>query len=115
MVVELDVFSGLPNPRWQLSEGEAADFARLVEGLERASDDSSPTPPGLGYRGFRLSGPAGSPSSWAYRGFVRSPGGLLADPSRRVERFLLGRLPADYSALRRSLEVEFGGVTREDH
>jgi len=114
MVVELDIFSGRPNPRWQLSEGETAHFTRLIKQLERASVGSPPAPPGLGYRGFRLIGPAGSPS-WAYGGFIQSPRGLLADPRRRVERFLLKHMPSDFSDLRRPLEDDLGDVTRGDH
>ena len=107
MVVELDIFSGRPNPRWHLTEDEAAQVASLIESLELAEGDPSPNPPGLGYRGFRLSDSAGPPY-WAYGGFVLSSEALLADPSRRVEHFLLDHLPAEFNELRQSLEVELG-------
>lgn len=50
--VELDAFSGLPNPRWQLTETEE-------EALERKLQELPATAPGalpdvLGYRGFRI-------------------------------------------------------------
>jgi len=107
MVVEIDIFSGRPNPRWQLSETENARLTRLLESLEPAVAGPSPSPPGLGYRGFRLRDSAGSTWS-AYGGFIQSPNGLLADPKRRVERFLLEHLPAEYEELRSPLESELG-------
>jgi hypothetical protein len=103
MVVEIDMFSGRPNPRWRLSEAETDRLTGLLRTLEPA-DGPPPSPPGLGYRGFRLRDSNGS--IWAaYRGFVQSPGGLLADSDRRVERFLLDHLPAEYDELRSSLEI----------
>ena len=48
--VELDVYSGLPNPRWQLTTEESAQLEDRLSDLERSSD---PLPAlGLGYRGF---------------------------------------------------------------
>ncbi len=105
MVVELDVFSGRPNPKWHLTEDERVKVAKLIESLELATDDRAPSPPGLGYRGFRLSDPAGS-TYCVYGGFVRSSDALLADQSRRVEHFLLDHLPADFNELRQLLEAE---------
>lgn len=104
MVVEIDIFSGRPNPRWRLSEPETARITRLLGSLEPATGGPPPGPPGLGYRGVRLRDSNGLTWS-AYRGFVQSPDGLLADPDRRVERFVLEHLPAEYEALRSSLEI----------
>jgi hypothetical protein len=104
MLVELDAFSGRPNPRWRLSDSEVAELARLIAGLAPASGGSSPNPPGLGYRGFRLEGAAG-----AYRVYgelVQPPGSVLADPGRQVERFLVAHLPAALEDLRAWLEAE---------
>ncbi|GAB3196619.1 hypothetical protein GCM10027062_06350 [Nocardioides hungaricus] len=50
--VELDVFSGRPNPRWLLTPTEAAEFT------QRVLDGATPAVPvdvsegNLGYRGF---------------------------------------------------------------
>jgi hypothetical protein len=56
--VELDIFSGRPNPQWLFP---AAAVRRVVEQVMR-SPDSFPAPPvpGLGYRGFIVSNPPGS-------------------------------------------------------
>jgi len=107
MLVELDAYSGRPNPRWQLTESEAAELARLIADLEPAPRASSPDPPGLGYRGFRLEGSAGE-AYWVYRGLVRPPDSVLADPDRRVESFLLEHMPAALADLRPWLEAEIG-------
>ena len=48
ITVEVDLFSGRPNPRWPLTEAEARDLAALLAGRS----DSSSAPPPLGYRGF---------------------------------------------------------------
>jgi hypothetical protein len=51
MEVELDVFSGRPNPTWRLTPGERRELVRRVDRLSSAAAD--PTA-GLGYRGFVL-------------------------------------------------------------
>src|SRR4051812_46816481 len=56
VVVELDVFSGVPNPRWTLDDDSAARLATFVSQLEPASDGSAPSDPDLGFRGFVVHG-----------------------------------------------------------
>ena len=51
-IVELDVFSGRPNPRWQLSAEEGADLENRLGGLPQTDPAEIPAP--LGYRGFRI-------------------------------------------------------------
>src|SRR5262245_12000975 len=104
MKVELDAFSGRPNPQWRLTESEGAALARLIADLEPAATGSPSDPPGLGYRGFRLEGATGEIR--VYQGFVRSPGRVLADGNRRVEGFLLDHLPEALNDLRPWLEAE---------
>ena len=105
MVVELDAFSGRPNPRWTLSETQAAELGRLMACLSPAAGAASLRSPGLGYRGFRLQGSDGR-TYWALRGLVQSGDVLLADPDRRVERFLLEHLPEGVEDVRPWLEGE---------
>ena len=113
MVVELDAFSGRPNPRWQLTEREAAELAQLIAGLEPAPGAPSPRPPGLGYRGFRLKGSAGE-TYWVYRDLVQSPDLVLADPYRRVESFLRDHMPEALNGLRPWLEATRAGAQFSD-
>jgi hypothetical protein len=53
MRVELDVFSGRPNPHWDLTPQEAVEFCRLFQGLPEGKVDP-PTDQGLGYRGLTV-------------------------------------------------------------
>ena len=48
--VELDIFSGMPNPTWILTEAEADSFARQLAALPRTS--ARELAGNLGYRGF---------------------------------------------------------------
>jgi hypothetical protein len=94
--VELDIFSGRPNPRWELSPPEVRSLRSLQRFL-RPTSTAPFEPPGLGYRGFgyQLDG-----SVWrAYRGFVAGNGLVLADPGSRIERLLLASTPAEYGEL----------------
>lgn len=55
MEVELDIWSGRPNPTWTLTPEEEAELAKLLQGLKGI--EKTAEPPGLGYRGFVLSSP----------------------------------------------------------
>jgi len=50
MEIELDVFSGRPNPRWLASPEHAASVSAALSSLPAAPDQ--PEPGHLGYRGF---------------------------------------------------------------
>ena len=86
MLVELDIFSGRPNPRWELDEHAAETLRRLVSRLSVTSA-SPPEAPGLGYRGFVVTDDG--ERFRAFRGYVSRDGVVLADPTSSVERFLL--------------------------
>jgi hypothetical protein len=51
MTVELDVFSGRPNPRWTLTDAEAAQIEERLRNLPSAVELVDEP---LGYRGFIL-------------------------------------------------------------
>jgi hypothetical protein len=108
MLVELDVFSGRPNPRWELDEPASRELRRLESALSPATL-AAPEPPGLGYRGFVYSDPAGT--SRAYGRHVRTAALVLADPDSSIERFLLARMPEELAPLRPRVarELEGGG------
>lgn len=103
MLVELDIFSGRPNPRWELDEPVAQEVRELQHRLKVATD-RPPEPPGLGYRGFVYDL---DESTWrALKGFVVGSDRVLADPDRAIEHLLLDQLPAEYVDLRPRIEVE---------
>ena len=108
MLVELDVFSGRPNPRWHVDEPIDRQIRELHGRL--ASTSILPAePPGLGYRGFRytLDG-----AVWrAWNGALIGPDRILHDPTRSVERLLLGQLSDEYKDLRSRLEREMAPET----
>jgi|SRR5262245_5774353 len=105
MIVELDVFSGRPNPRWELDGDSAESLRRLIGGLPPTAD-APPEPPGLGYRGFVFATERGP--TRAYTGYVITPGAVLADPSFSVEHFLLDHLPPALEELRRRVPLDAG-------
>ena len=103
MLVELDVFSGRPNPRWELDEQRSHELRQLERRLTPAGQ-AAPEPPGLGYRGFVLSDARGHVR--AYRGYVKTPRTVLEDPSLSVEKYLLEQLPAEHAEWRNRLAAE---------
>ncbi len=58
MRVELNIFSGRPNPSWELSEEEASELAKRLAGLTPTNQPHRVG--GLGYRGFSISNPTAS-------------------------------------------------------
>jgi hypothetical protein len=92
--VSLGLYSGLPDPSWELSEEEASALTALLETLPRV-DGSAPSG-GLGYHGFtieRLTPEGMTRLLVAFEGTVSDPLSsrlsYLDDPGRSVERLLL--------------------------
>ena len=67
LYVELDVFSGRPNPGWSLAAEEAEDLFERIKRL--TPDGGGESPARLGYRGFivyrTITGP---PQRWLHVG-----------------------------------------------
>jgi hypothetical protein len=92
--VELDVFSGLPNPAWDLPPAGTAALLAMIGALPPSPPVSLPTP--LGYRGFLVTiadtSSASAVTLRVYRGIVEYQGPKTAyysDPMKQVERWLL--------------------------
>lgn len=51
MHIELDIFSGRPNPHWDLTSQEMKEFLNLFQGLPGSKGEEF-VREGLGYRGF---------------------------------------------------------------
>jgi hypothetical protein len=105
MLVELDIFSGRPNPRWQLDERTSRELRELLRRLRRSVGPAI-EPAGLGYRGFSWTD--GRRSGRVYKGFVRAGGAVFADPALSTERFLVEKMPAEFAYLRERVESELG-------
>lgn len=66
MEIELDAFSGRPNPKWLASPEQAASLSKVLLSLPEAP--SEPQPSHLGYRGFIIRDQ--SQQTRVYRGHV---------------------------------------------
>ena len=94
MRAELQVFSGQPNPTWELTPAEVSELASRFHRLAVAP--SPPPEPALGYRGVAVvnpSGAAGLPARMqAFGGVVsttRSGVRVLLDDTEDIEPWLL--------------------------
>lgn len=91
MQVELDAFSGRPNPRWELTAPQAADLLTQLGAL-RPGDRGQFVSDGLGYRGFIIRPNDGSLAGYdeirVYRGSVLARRGEHTDVFRDSERHL---------------------------
>lgn len=115
MLVELELFSGRPDPRWCLDPGDAQEFRVLTAGLPLADPAAArPPAPGLGYRGFTVTD--ADRVVHVFAGRVTEGATSRSDPGRSVERWLLARLPLSLRDLRPSVAeaLEDGREIREE-
>src|SRR6266853_5724707 len=91
--VELDIFSGMPNPRWILTKDEADSFVRQVAALPRTS--ARKLSGNLGYRGFivHCAQEANPQVIRIQKGIVQIPDGAMTayaqDVGYELQRWLL--------------------------
>jgi hypothetical protein len=90
--IEVDVYSGQPNPRGTLTAAQTAELLAAVQAAPLA--DPPIGAPGLGYRGYVVR-PVGGPTLRVHGGLIRdeSSGETRLDVGRRLERRL-----ADWAA-----------------
>lgn len=96
MRVEADMFSGRPNPQWELSADDANDVQAALQKLPPApTTDLSDE---LGFRGFVCSDDSTQTRIVARRGMVWicGPAGVRChrDPTRGLERMLFAQARA---------------------
>jgi hypothetical protein len=90
--VELDVFSGQPNPTWNLSESECAEVQQRINQLPESKSELLLSLPALGYRGLIINydnQQGASVPIRIYRGIVQTKQLQLLDPGRKLEKWLL--------------------------
>jgi hypothetical protein len=80
MKVELDIFSGRPNPSWELSPSEEAELARLLWGLKERTNPVAEDTLGLGYRGLVATDPTQEGLPLRLRAYPRAVGVILVQP-----------------------------------
>jgi hypothetical protein len=94
--VELDIFSGVPNPAWMLTQHEASELKSMISRLDQ-TEDMGQCPQNLGYRGFIIRTTAASSVTVQT---IRACHGLIEvvdtartsfyiDPMRQIELWLL--------------------------
>ncbi len=89
LVVELDILSGRPNPRWPLAAPQAAAWAERLAGAGRPIASGPAPAPALGYRGLIVQGAA---TRWRiFGGRVERAGRVHLDEG--AERELLATMP----------------------
>jgi hypothetical protein len=105
MDVEIDLYSGRPNPRFRLDSAAAAELIRRLAALRPSTGHARPRER-LGYRGLRVEPDvAGSPFAEVVVSggvvLVHDHDGrerLLDDPGRDLERWLVERAASEVDA-----------------
>ncbi|WP_394691399.1 hypothetical protein [Hoeflea sp.] len=88
--VILDIFSGMPNPQWQLEGEQSLAIITLVSGLSATEPGEMPPLPDLGYRGFEITGFVGECDTHRiFGGYVDACGTILRDKGQQIELRLL--------------------------
>jgi hypothetical protein len=90
--VEIDIFSGMPNPTWTLSEADAAVFLSKLSGLQETA--ARPRSTKLGYRGLVVRIPQqGDREIYIQNGVIelsdQTSLTFFLDPERSLERWLI--------------------------
>jgi hypothetical protein len=93
VAVEVDIFSGRPNPGWTLSEADATTFRSKLSGLQKTAARSRSA--NLGYRGLVVTMPQERGTTiYIQNGVVEvsdsTPSSFFLDPQRSLERWLVG-------------------------
>jgi len=92
ITVEVDIFSGMPNPEWTLSEASATMLMAKLSGMPKTT--VGPRSTNLGYRGLvvRIAG-EGERTLFIHKGLIESRQGdsstFLLDKDRAVEGWLI--------------------------
>ena len=73
--IEVDLYSGAPNPRFLLSEADTAELRRRLADLPPLQPDTGRVRDGLGYRGVQVVLPDGSGDAVVSGGVVEIRGG----------------------------------------
>ncbi len=94
--IEVDLYSGRPNPRFTLSAADAAELMQRLAGLPRSSPGMSGPRHDLGYRGVRIIGHDPSlAEAFVSAGTVEIRGSAgqvhRADPDLTLERWLIDK------------------------
>ena len=95
VIVEIDVYSGRPNPTWVLRHKESVWILRQIRRLP--SVDASTSVPGLGFRGFVLHVQSAKREEVfrVHDCIIQTGEKLCIDRDGTIERKLLAAIPSD--------------------
>jgi hypothetical protein len=104
ITVELDIFSGRPNPSWTLGPAERTALLDLLRDVNAPAEPRG-LPPGLGYRGLvvRMASAGGSEVARVGDGSIEIDGKYYRDPNGAIEKFILASMPKE-------LKEQFGSI-----
>lgn len=91
--MEIDLFSGRPNPSFELDPQATGELIGLIATMKRSQLTAAPQD-GLGFRGFIVS-VEGHPQLHVSGPAVSSGSEQFVDESRTIEKFLLSRIPPE--------------------
>jgi hypothetical protein len=97
VAIEVDAFSGRPNPVTELRDAEAEKLAELLERTRDRFSDEKIATTGLGFRGFVVR--IGQKVYRVVGSVVIVDGRHFSDPGRSAERYIISVLPANLRAL----------------
>ena len=97
MRIELDMFSGRPNPVWELDASAERELLELESKLLPAGRPANEPPP-LGYRGFTYG--EARDSRRVFDGILIRSGQSYEDSGCRIERLLIASMPHPFKGLR---------------
>ena len=94
VTIELDVFSGRPNPSWEPGPPEQAKLLQLLRSNDVVAGRPE-APPGLGYRGFivKIGSNAEEDVLRVGGGAIERQGKYYRDEGRAVEKYLIQIMP----------------------
>ena len=112
ITVLLDVFSGRPNPSWELPDQQVQTVLHMLDDVRRTGRTRQPCQtPDLGYRGLRLRIAAGSQvtDGHVFEECLEYQNQVLYDSGRAIETYLLQSMPEQ---LRRDLATVLPRIFR---
>jgi hypothetical protein len=94
VTIELDIFSGRPNPSWTVRPEDQAKLVTLLRDDLVAKPGSDAAAP-LGYRGFmvRIASARGESLIHVFDGSIEFDGKFYRDTERAIEKFIVSTMP----------------------
>jgi hypothetical protein len=97
--IEVDMFSGRPNPEFELQGDQAESLQRLLD-TQRQPSKTAQIADQLGFRGFVVTSAAAGGASYRVKDdIVQIGGSAYMDPNKDVQTYILSILPPALKAM----------------